>query len=164
MIQMKRRVKKGKHGNRSGMTIVETGFAILIGLVVIGASIAAYNKMYIPMKGDAAYQTVSSVLSATERVKSSNNNVYPVAATANISTIALLENELGGATNSRDVANWTYDCSAGSGQTITITTTAFDDPTVASIASQKVNTNSAPWTATVAGNIVTATLANVTCN
>jgi len=146
------------------MTIVETGFAIVIGLVIIVGAIAGYKKLYIPMKGDAAFSKESSVINAIERSKMSNSGVYPAAATANLSAIAILQNELGGAANSVDVANWTYDCSAGSGQTITLVSTPYDDATVASIAAQKVNSALSPWTATVAGSTITATLANVTCN
>ena len=158
-------IKRNQTRNmRKGMTIVETGFAIVIGLVVIVGAIAGYKKMYIPMKGDAAFSKESSVINALERTKMSNSGVYPAASTAKLSTISMIQNELGGASNSVDVADWTYGCSAGSGKTITLTSTPYDDPTVAAIASQKINSSLSPWTASVSGNTVTAKLANVTCN
>ena len=161
---MNKRTQRNRRNGRSGFTIIELGLVIVIALVLVIAAIGGYKKMYIPMKGDSAFKQISSVTFAIERTKASNDNVYPTAASAKVSSIAMLQNELGGAANSKDVADWTYDCSAGSGQTITLTTTSFQDATVAAIAAQKVNSSLAPWTAAVAGNVVTASLPNVTCN
>jgi len=159
----KQRARNGKRW-RNGVTMIELGFVIAVGAVMALGAYGGYKKIYLPMKGDNAYSQIASVTSALERVKATNGSVYPVASTANISTISMIENELGGAANSRDVANWTYNCSSGSGQTITLTTTAFDDPVIASLAAQKVTNALSPWVATATGNTITATLSNVNCN
>lgn len=159
-----KRVRGKKSFGRAGFTMVELALVIGIVIVVVSGGLAGYKKIYIPMKGDAAFKQIASVTTAIERTTMSNNNVYPVANTAAIDSINVITNELGGINNSLDVAKWTYRCTAGAGQRITVVTTAYDDPTVASIASQKVNTSLSPWTSVVAGNVITLTLANVTCN
>jgi len=153
-----------KRNMRKGMGTMDLALALVIFVVVIGGSILAYKKLYIPSMGDSAFKQISSVVSAIERTKMSNDYAFPTANVANLNAVPLVLDELGGVNNSRDVANWTYDCSAGSGQTVTLTTTAFSDPTIANIAANKANTTLRPWTAIVAGSVVSVTLANATCN
>jgi len=161
---IKKQRSTGKNGSRAGMTIIELSLVIVVATVLIAMAIAGYKKVYIPMKGDAAFSQISSVIDSLERVRNSNGGVYPVAAAAKISATAVIENELGGATNSQDVADWTYDCADGSDQTITVVTNSFSDPTVAAIAASKTSSAKTPWVATVAGSVVTFTLANVVCH
>lgn len=148
---------------RSGFTLIEIGMVIIVGLLLIGGAIGGYKKIYLPMKGDVAFSQISSVIDAVERSKGSNSNVYPTGSTAKVSSIDVILNELGGASNSADVADWTFDCSAGSGKTATLVTTAFSDPVVANIASTKITNAKSPWSATVSGSVVTATIDNVVC-
>jgi hypothetical protein len=103
-------------------------------------------------------------MNAAERAKITSGGTYPAAAAATAVTgIPNLLMELGGLSNSRDVAAWTYSCPAGSNRTLTLVTTSFPDPTIATIAGTKIVANKAPWTAVVAGSVVTVTLPNIVC-
>lgn len=153
-----------KIGFRNGNSMIEIGVVMIIAAVGISAALLAYKKLFIPMQGDAAFSQISSVVDATERSKNTSGGTYPVASSAKIPTVTNLLIELGGIDQSRDVADWTYSCTAGSGQTITIVTSPYSSEVIAQLAATKVVSNKAPWTATVAGTTVTVTMANAVCN
>lgn len=149
--------------HRAGMTIVETALVSVLGLGVMVSALTGYKKLYIPQKGDSAFAQISLVLDAIERTKLSNSGVYPIGGGAKISSFQLLGNELGGTSNFSDVADWTYSCASGSGQTVTLVTSPYSNNTIAQIASAKITSNKLPFVASALNGIVTVTLTNVTC-
>jgi Tfp pilus assembly protein PilE len=161
---MNTKYNRGRKTNkRSGFTVIEIGIVLLVGLGLIAAAVGAYKKIYIPQQGDAAFSQISSVMNGIERSKLTSGGTYPVGSTAKIPTIVNLLNELGGADNTADISDWTYDCDSGSGKTITLVTTAYSDPIIAALAATKITSNKSPWSATASSSVVTATLSNAIC-
>lgn len=165
-------VKESKNipseSKKRGFSILELGIVfVIIGVVVI-AAFTGYNKLYLPSVADGEYKKISSVISGADRSKNLNGGVYPVGSTSAI-TVALLPNlanSLGGAGGVKDLAGWTYDCTAGSGKTVTIVPPTYDDPVVAGIVASLINSNNDAWSAAVSGatsTTVTVTKANATC-
>jgi len=138
---------------------------VVVGVFILGI-FSAYNKMYLPAVADGEYKRVVSVISGIERTKNQNGSVYLAVTNKAISDNSLLKlkNAMGGANSIKDVQAWTYDCAAGSGKTVTLKTTSFDSPVVAELVRDSINSNNAPWTATVgAASEVIVTKANSTC-
>ena len=162
------KTEKRKETKKAGFSILELGIVfVVIGVVVI-AAFTGYNKLYLPSVADGAYKKISSVISGADRSKNLNGGVYPVGSTSAITVPLLpnLANSLGGVGGVKDLAGWTYDCTAGSGQTVTIIPPAYDDPVIAGIVSSLINSNNDAWTAVVSGatlTSVTITKANATC-
>lgn len=140
---------------------------LVIAIVIVGIVLAVVyvvgGGMKASSKGDAAFTRISSVISGIERAKQDHGGVYIAQAATKISLTPLLVQEMGGAANTRDVADWTYACAAGSDKTITLTTTNFESTDVANLAAAKVNGNLAPWNAVAAGSTLTLTLNNIVC-
>ncbi len=152
------------NGKKRGFTMVELLLVILIGGILIVAGVQGYNKIYLPTQADAEVKKITFVLGGIERVKNNfNKGAYQGKARGTIKTNLSLTNALGGATGINDVGEWTYACTAGGAQTITIVTSNYDNLTKAQMIVAGVNNNLSPWVATLTGTGVTVTKANSTC-
>ena len=149
---------------RKGVTIIELSIVLIVAGIVVIAAFTGYNKIYLPTKASAEKQKISAVLIGLERVKFINGGPYPVQAMGKLSSMPIMINVLGGIGAIKDVSDWTYDCSIGSNQTITLQTTPLDDPIVISIIADMINSDNDGWTATAGPlNSVTVTKPNAIC-
>ncbi len=149
---------------RGAFTIIEVAIVLVFAGAAAVAVFTIYNQLYLPSQADSKHEEVASVIAGIDRSKRLNNNVYPVGNGGKISTIANIVNSMGGANSIVNVQDWTYNCPAGAGSTITLSTNPFEDTVVRDLVIGLVNTNNKPWVATANGNAVTITKANVTCN
>ncbi|MBD3822933.1 MAG: hypothetical protein IE916_00290 [Epsilonproteobacteria bacterium] len=148
---------------RPAFGLLEIGLVLLLVGGIAIAALSSFGKKHAQSQADTEFQKVSDVLTGLETTKKYNNGVYPIGAAANLDTITVLVNAMGGPTKTQDVASWKYNCAAGSNQTVTLTTTSYEDPTVQTLVLNQVNSNSTPWTATAAGSTIVITKTNTTC-
>ena len=155
---------KQKLRKRLGFTIIEVAIVLVFAGAAAVAVFLIYNQLYLPSVANNKHEEIASVIAGVDRSRRLNNNVYPTGSGGDITTIPNITNSLGGANAVKNLTGWTYSCPAGSGSTITITTTPYEDQVVRDLVVSLVNSNNAPWTATASGNRVVVTKSNVTCN
>lgn len=144
------------------------GFAMLdfiVTIVLVGLAITLtiiYGpKLMTGRKSDIGLASFRSLESGLEAVRLNNGGAYPTGSGA---ISGQLLTSLGGATATKDLTGWTYGCTAGAGQTITIVTPSFESAEIASDFINKINGHVKPWAAVASGtNAATITKAGVTC-
>lgn len=154
-----------KKGMRTAATMLEGLLWAAFAVIIIAMGYGIYNKISGNAKTDKEFRKVQSVHGAIERSANFNNGIYPASASARLDAIPVLANSLGGANGPgiKDVAAWTYSCSAGADTTITLTTSNYNNTVIRDQLVTQVNKALAPWTAVASGNRVVMSLSNVTC-
>lgn len=156
------KVKKGSQRQmRPGFAMLDFIVTIVLVGLAITLTIIYGPKLMTGRKSDIGLASFRSLESGIEAVRLNNGGAYP-AATGAIS--GQLLTSLGGTTATKDLTGWTYGCTAGAGQTITIVTTSFESTEIADDFINKINGHVKPWAAVASGtNAATITKSGVTC-
>jgi len=165
-MKEQQQLNKTKTKMRPAFMTLDMSFAIAIALILLIGVMVVYKFVYLPSQANGEYSKVAGVISGIDRTKAMNGNVYMAQTNQKISASAMkkLQNSLGGASNSKDVAGWTYNCASGTSSTLTVTTTPYDSATVRDLVIDMVISNNAPWTAAASGtNALVFSKSNVTC-
>lgn len=146
-----------------GNNLFETNFVWILGLLIAVAVLAGFLKIYPSAVAWSEFGKVQSVIAAAERAKADGGGSYAAASGAITQAgNRKMYNQLGG--NIGDIANWDYECAAGAGQTLTITTDPYQSSVVAELIADKTTNNLAPFQAVANGdNSVTISRAGISC-
>ena len=149
-----------------GYTLLELALGIGIVATLALGVFGAYKKLSTSAKVEASYQQVVSVISGIERTQANNGGTYIAKDSATTITEAEfpeLARTLGGDSQIKDIADWTYQCEEGSDKTITIVTKNFMSDVIAKLIEYKINANFAPWHATTIDKHLEISLPNAVC-
>lgn len=152
---------------RPGFTLGEIAMVLVIGGILLGGGLYAFNKVYVPTVANDNFGKVSQLIAAVERAKGDNRGAYPVmAAGTSIATSAnAISNQMGGTANATDLIGWTYGCASGASSTITLTSPTYTSATIADLVRNKANTAFPQWTTDAPGTaVISLTLPNSVCN
>lgn len=148
-----------------GFTILELIIVLAGAFALIGIGYYLYKTRVEPgVQAQTAYQKITSILSGIEQAKAARGGVYP-AYNGPVTGSQLLVAYLGDA-NSTDLAGVTYACTAGTGQTVTVTIpTSIDTQRGRNQLQQKLDSafGQGGATATVGNSSVVITIPNSIC-
>ena len=144
---------------------MELMFVVLIGGILVAASIVGYNTLYVPQQAEADIKRAGFVIGGVERVKNNvNRGAYLTQATAtSIGSIQTLKDMMGGDVGATTVAGWTYQCPNGVNKTLTIVTDTYTDAAKQRQVVNGINAQHAPWRASLDGNKIRIVNTPVTC-
>lgn len=136
--------------------------------LIAGGVFAAYKFRVAPAAWTSSkFDTFNSVMAGMQTAQNSRGMTYPAQATAaGILTVTALAPYVG--SSSTDISNWTYQCPAGSGSTLTLVVIAPDAPNTDALNMLKDKIYYSVPNSTVTVNAtnmtVTTAIASVTCS
>lgn len=156
---------------RKGMATFDLLLYMGLAAIALGVVIWLWTGLKTSMDSNALRDKALTVIAGVEKAKTDyNTGAYPVAATESLNAAApsndvrAIQLAMGGDQAVSSLTEWTYDCTEGSPETVTIVSETITDQDVLDGAVMAINDKfSDGWSAANTGNQLTLTRTNSVC-